>query len=99
MNFYGIIIGIISFSIIGIFHPIVIKGEYYFGKKIWPIFLISGITFIIISIYLKNEILSAFMGVLGFSCLWSIHELIEQEHRVKRGWFPLNENRKTTVKK
>ncbi|MGH4124700.1 MAG: DUF4491 family protein [Clostridium sp.] len=99
MSFYGIIIGIISFSIIGIFHPIVIKGEYYFGKKIWPIFLFSGIIFIIISIYLKNEILSAFMGVLGFSCLWSIHELIEQEQRVKKGWFPLNQSRKINSKR
>jgi hypothetical protein len=98
MNFYGIIIGIMSFSIIGIFHPIVIKGEYYFGKKIWPIFMMAGITFIIISIFLRNQILSAFVGVLGFSCLWSIHELIEQEQRVKKGWFPLNEKRKTNAK-
>jgi hypothetical protein len=35
MNFQGITIGIIAFEIIGIFHPIVIKTEYYFGKKGW----------------------------------------------------------------
>ena len=33
MNWQGIIIGISAFLIIGIFHPIVVKGEYYFSKK------------------------------------------------------------------
>ena len=99
MSFYGIIIGVLSFLIIGIFHPIVIKCEYHFGKKIWPVFLISGIIFIVASIYLNNEILSAFLGVLGFSSLWSIHELIKQEERVKKGWFPMKDNRKIITKK
>ena len=99
MSFYGIIIGVLSFSIIGIFHPIVIKGEYHFGKKIWPVFLILGIAFIVASVYSNNEILSAFLGVLGFSSLWSIHELIKQEERVKKGWFPMKDNRKIITKK
>ncbi|HAG44040.1 MAG TPA: DUF4491 domain-containing protein, partial [Clostridium sp.] len=75
MNFQGIIIGLFSFLIIGIFHPIVIKGEYYFSKKIWPIFLLLGIIFIILSLNIKGQLLSALLGVTGFSCLWSIHEL------------------------
>lgn len=37
MNWQGIIIGGMAFLIIGIFHPIVIKGEYYFSKKIRPV--------------------------------------------------------------
>ena len=41
MNFEGIIIGAAAFLIIGIFHPIVVKGEYYFGAKIWPRFWLS----------------------------------------------------------
>ncbi|ARC83840.1 hypothetical protein U732_339 [Clostridium argentinense CDC 2741] len=94
MNFQGIIIGLFSFLIIGIFHPIVIKGEYYFSKKIWPIFLLLGIIFIILSLNIKGQLLSALLGVTGFSCLWSIHELIEQEQRVKKGWFPKNPKRK-----
>ena len=99
MSFYGIIIGALSFSIIGIFHPIVIKGEYHFGKRIWPVFLICGIVFIVASAYLKHEILSAFMGVLGFSCLWSIHEIIKQEERVKKGWFPVKGSKNISTKK
>lgn len=35
----GIVIGVATFLIIGIFHPLVTKGEYYFGVRIWWIFL------------------------------------------------------------
>lgn len=94
MNFNGIFIGFVAFVIIGVFHPIVIKGEYYFGKKIWPIFLFFGIIFIAISLYMNETVLSSILGVTGFSCLWSIHEIIEQEERVKKGWFPRNINKK-----
>lgn len=45
MNFEGIIIGIGAFLIIGILHPVVIKAEYYIGKRIWPVFLIGGFFF------------------------------------------------------
>ncbi len=88
MYLQGIIIGLASFLIIGIFHPIVIKCEYYFGKKIWPFFLIFGILFILMSIFINIQILSAIIAVIGFSCIWSIHEIFEQEQRVKKGWFP-----------
>lgn len=93
MNYQGIIIGISSFIIIGIFHPIVIKSEYYFGKKIWPIFLTSGILLVALSLFINTTTLSAVMGVTGFSCLWSIQEIFEQEERVKKGWFPNNPNK------
>lgn len=93
MNFFGIIIGLIAFFIIGVFHPIVIKTEYYFGKKIWPVFLIVGIICLLISIIVNDKIISAMIGVLGFSSIWSIHELIEQEERVNKGWFPKNPRR------
>ena len=43
MNIHGLAIGIGTFLIIGLFHPIVIKTEYYIGKKIWPLFLILGL--------------------------------------------------------
>ncbi|MCY6959785.1 DUF4491 family protein [Clostridium brassicae] len=98
MNFHGIMIGVISFLIIGIFHPIVIKGEYYFSKKIWPVFLILGITFILASLYVNNQLISAALGVAGFSWLWSIHEIFEQEERVKKGWFP-KKNDKSDIDK
>ena len=31
INFDGLLIGIVTFLIIGLFHPIVVKAEYYWG--------------------------------------------------------------------
>lgn len=94
MNLLGIIIGAIAFLIIGVFHPIVIKCEYYFSWHIWPVFLIGGIVSCILSLLVSNIILSVSLGVLGFTMFWSIGELKEQEERVRKGWFPSNPNRK-----
>lgn len=95
MNFWGLLVGAASFLVIGIFHPIVIKGEYYFSKRIWPIFLVGGIVFGVISLLCENQTVSSIMAVVAFSMFWSIKELFEQEERVKKGWFPKNPNRKT----
>lgn len=94
MSINGLIIGLATFLIIGLFHPLVIKGEYYVGKKLWPAFLIMGVIFIILSLLFDQVIISSILGVTGFSCLWSIQEIIEQEARVKKGWFPANPNKK-----
>ena len=49
MNFESIIIAAATFFIIGIFHPIVIKAEYYLGTKCWWMFALAGIIFIVLS--------------------------------------------------
>lgn len=94
MNFIGLIIAIATFIIIGIFHPIVIKTEYYFGVKVWWVFLVFGVAFIGSSLFISNQILSTIAGVVGCSFLWSILELFHQRKRVQRGWFPKNPKRK-----
>ncbi len=94
LNFEGIVVGIIAFLIIGVFHPIVIKSEYYFSDRIWPVFLVAGILIIIGSFFVGNSLLAAILGVLGCSCIWSIRELHEQRERVEKGWFPKNPKRK-----
>jgi hypothetical protein len=94
MNYLGIITGIGTFLIIGLLHPVVIKSEYYFGTKIWPLFLISGIAFIGLSLFLSHVAASCVSAVMGFSLLWSIGELFEQEKRVEKGWFPSNAGKK-----
>ena len=94
MQFKGIAIGLISFLSIGLFHPLVIKGEYYFSKNIWPAFGIFGALMLAVSLKLKNIIASAGAAVIGMASFWSIKELFEQEQRVARGWFPKNPNRK-----
>ena len=88
MNFTGIIVGLATFLIIGVFHPIVIKAEYYLGTRCWWMFLIAGIVFGAISLMVSNLILSTILGVTAFSSFWSILELKEQKERVRKGWFP-----------
>lgn len=87
-NLTGIVIGIATFLIIGIFHPLVIKGEYYFGVKCWWVFALMGVVSITASIVVENIFWSILLAVWGASSFWSIHELFEQRERVKKGWFP-----------
>lgn len=100
MDFYftGIIIAVSTFLIIGIFHPIVIKVEYYWGTRLWWIFLVLGIITILVALLIANVIVSSILGVIGASLLWSIGELFEQKKRVERGWFPMNPKRKHAYK-
>ena len=88
MNFTGIITGLATFLIIGAFHPIVIKAEYYLGTRCWWMFLLAGIIFGAASMLVNNMILSTILGVTAFSSFWSILELKEQKERVRKGWFP-----------
>ena len=99
MHFEGIIIGVLTFLIIGLFHPIVIKTEYYFTKNVWPVFAIVGTIFMILSIFTSNTTISIILAVFGSCSFWSIKELYEQEERVKKGWFPKNPNRKERKRK
>jgi hypothetical protein len=94
ISYTGILIGAGAFFIIGLLHPVVIKGEYYFGTRIWPYFLAGGIVSVILSVIVENIVASSLLGVLGFSLFWSIHELFEQKHRVEKGWFPKKEDKK-----
>ena len=94
MYFTGIIIAISTFLVIGIFHPIVIKVEYHTGTRYWWLFLLLGIACIVAALFTSSEVVSAVIGVVGASALWTIGELFEQRKRVKRGWFPMNPKRK-----
>ena len=90
MNFGGIALGAAVFLIIGICHPVVIKMEYYWGKRSWWILLVVGLAFAIASLFMSNTLAASVSGAAAFSCFWGIHELLAQEMRVLRGWFPEN---------
>ena len=94
MNFEGPLIGLATFLIIGVFHPIVIKTEYYFGTRPWWIFLLLGLGCIAGALFVESTLTSALLGVTGFSSLWTILELFEQKERVRKGWFPKREKKK-----
>ena len=93
-NLLGLIIGLCTFFIIGVFHPIVIKCEYYFGTRCWWWFLVLGLVCMTLSIFVGNLFASALLGVTAFSAFWSILEIFEQQKRVQKGWFPRNPRRK-----
>ena len=80
----GIAIGICTFLIIGLFHPIVVKAEYYWGTRCWWI----G------TVLISDILISSLLGVFSFSSFWTIKEIFEQRERVLKGWFPMNPKRK-----
>ena len=94
LNFSGVAIGVATFLVIGLFHPLVIKAEYYIGVRSWWLFLLLGIVTGVASLLVHNLILSILLGVVAFSSFWSIGEVFEQRKRVQKGWFPKNPNRK-----
>ena len=93
LHWEGILIGICTFLIIGLFHPVVVKAEYYWGTRCWWIFLLLGIAGLIGSVLVSQILLSTLLGVFSFSSFWTIKEVFEQEDRVKKGWFPKNPKR------
>lgn len=95
LNWTGVIIGMCAFLIIGLFHPLVIKGYYYFGLKCRYYFLTGGILFLAACVMVENIYLSCVLGVTAFSCFWSIKEVYDQKRRVERGWFPANPKART----
>ena len=76
-NLWGLTTGISTFLIIGLFHPIVIKAEYYFGTGCWWAFLVAGLVLTGVSVLLDHLFLSTLVGVVVFSCFWSIIEIFE----------------------
>ena len=67
MYFTGLIIGVATFLIIGLFHPLVIKGEYYFGTRIWWSIcitsIIKGIVILIWFLAIKKKTLDSMSNV------------------------------------
>ncbi len=91
--FYGLAIGLATFLVIGLFHPLVIKAEYYLGVRSWWLFLIVGVLGVVMSIVVYSTFWSSILGVFAFSSFWSIKEVFEQRERVRKGWFPRNPRR------
>lgn len=88
MNFTGLLVGLSTFFIIGLFHPLVIKAEYHIGCRSWVIFAVMGAVFAAVSLFVADLIWSTILGVVAFSSFWSILEVFHQRERVRKGWFP-----------
>ncbi len=94
-NFFyqGVLIGLAAFFIIGVFHPVVIKMEYHFGRKSWWALAIPGIAFLAVSLFVDNDMVSILLGVLAFACFWSVFEIFKQHQRVIKGRAKKNPRR------
>ncbi len=90
----GLAVGLGTFLIIGVFHPLVIKGYYHFGIGVRWAFLVAGFAFAAASIIAPGLIASTLLGVASFSSFWGILEVHEQRKRVAKGWFPANPKHK-----
>lgn len=90
----GLTVGLATFLIIGLFHPVVIKCHYRFGTRCWWWFLVLGIAALAASLFVEPIFPQTLLGVLAFSSFWTIKEIFEQRDRVARGWFPANPRRK-----
>lgn len=94
LNITGLIIGAGAFISIALGRYLTIKAEYHFSKKFWVVFLMVGLMLAGLSLVSSFFILSAILSILGFTFLWGIGEIIEQEKRVKKGWFPRKPGRR-----
>lgn len=90
MNFFGLLIGIVTLLIIGLGFPLVIQGERRFGYLWWPYMMGMGFVTVIISLFISLNWLSAIVGILGATFVWGSTELKEQAVRAEIGWYPFN---------
>ena len=90
MQYAGVLLGVFSLLSIGLGHMWVVKLEYHLGARIWPLVVILGAVLVLASLWVDHTILSAMLGIFGFIIIWGARELIQQEKRVERGWFPRN---------
>ena len=61
LHLTGIIIAVSTFLIIGLFHPLVIKVEYYFGTRYWWVFLVAGILSLIAALLVEQVVVSSLL--------------------------------------
>jgi hypothetical protein len=93
MNFFGLLIGLNSLVIIGLGFIWVIRGERYFGILWWPYLAGLGLLLILVSLFIRQDTISALLGIAGASLLWGCTELRAQVIRTELGWYPFNANK------
>ena len=88
MNLTGLCAGATMIILTGLGHVLVIKGEYHFGVKLWPVFLVLGLGCLAGSMITNNTYISVILGIASATFLWCILELFHQKERVRKGYFP-----------
>ena len=84
MQFAGLIIGVVTFIMIGVLHVAVVKIEQKWGSQSWILFVILGLLLGASSLFVDDVLVSALLGVNGFLLAWSGPELKKQRERALR---------------
>ena len=84
LNYEGVVLAAASLLIIAVYHPLVIKAEYWFGTRVWPLFAAAALICLSASACLRG-VVSPILAFLGATNLWSVVELKAQAKRVKKG--------------
>jgi hypothetical protein len=90
MNFFGILLGLLTLVIIGLGFVWVIRGERLFGYLAWPYPLALGGLLVLGSLWIASDWGSALTGVCGAAFIWGAMEFKEQAVRADLGWYPKN---------
>ena len=93
MNWFGLLIGILTLFIIGLGFIWVIRGERYFGYLWWPYVMTAGILLVIASLFITSNLASAITGIFGASLIWGSTEFKDQAVRTELGWYPFHEKK------
>ncbi|MFT3894296.1 MAG: DUF4491 family protein [Anaerolineales bacterium] len=93
MNYFGLLLGLATFFVIGLGFPLVIQSERRLGYLWWPYMMGIGLLLVLTSLFIRVDWFSVLVGVLGATFVWGSTELKEQAVRTELGWFPLNENK------
>ena len=82
MQYAGVILGLYTFTMIGILHVSVVKIERIIGAHVWSGFVLLGAIFGAWSLFTTDVLTSTLLGVSGFLFAWSGPELRKQKERV-----------------
>jgi hypothetical protein len=88
MNWFGLLLGIVTLFVVGLGFIWVIRGERIFGMLWWPYVVTLGVLLITGSLFLESNWGSALTGVFGASLIWGATEFKEQSVRTELGWYP-----------
>jgi hypothetical protein len=92
LNWQGFLLGLAAFIMIGVFHPVVAKMEYHFGKQSWWLLFLPGLACLVASFFFSS-VISIILGCLAFSFFWSTLEIFMQHERVMKGRAKKNPKR------
>ena len=92
LNYVGLIAA--SSTFIGVwFGHVAVRKIESISRTIWlptTVFAVAGIVAEWLALLTSNFLLSAAMGIIGFTLLWDALEFTRQQNRVRKGHAPAN---------